>query len=261
MKKIDKKYKILIIVIMIILSLTLLNFTLKERTLTMPEKIIKDSGLLIENIFYKPIHFIEETIISVMSNNEEVDKTDEMIIKEQKQTIEELKEILNIKYTTEDYTEIASTVIKRNLDNFYETLTIDKGENNGIQKDMAVVVNGGLIGLVTSTSYNTSTVKLLTASYPISVKIRTSNNEIYGILNEYKDNQYIIEGISENTIIEEGMEVVTTGLGHPIPSGILVGYVLKEERDHFDLNRTIYVTPSIEVDKIHYVKVLKRNTN
>ena len=126
---------------------------------------------------------------------------------------------------------------------------------------MAVVVNGGLIGLVTSTSYNTSTVKLLTASYPISVKIRTSNNEIYGILNEYKDNQYIIEVISENTIIEEGMEVVTTGLGHPIPSGILVGYVLKEERDHFDLNRTIYVTPSIEIDKIHYVKVLKRNTN
>lgn len=261
MKKLDKKYKILIIVVTLILSLTLLSFTLKDRTLTPPEKVIKDAGLLIENIFYKPIYFFEDKITNVISKNNDVDKTNEMLIKEQQQTIEELKKLLDIKFTIEDYTEITSTVIKRNLDNFYETIIIDKGENDGIENGMAVVSNGGLVGLISSTSYNTSTLKPLTASYPISVKIRTNDSEIYGILNEYKDNLYIIQGISENTSIEEGMEVVTTGLGHPIPSGILVGYVLKEERDHFDLNRTIYVTPSIEVDKIHYVKILKRNIN
>lgn len=259
MKKIDKKYKILIIVVIIILILTLLSFTLKDRNLTPPEKIIKDVGLLIENMVYKPVYFIEEKITDIISNNEQIDKTDKMIIEEQKNTIEELKRLLDIKYTLEDYEEISSTVIKRNLDNFYDTLSIDKGENDGIEKDMAVVANGSLIGLIKSTSYNTSDISLLTSSYPISVKIRTSDSEIYGILNEYKDNLYIVEGISENTVIEEGTEVVTTGLGHPIPSGILIGYVLKEERDHFDLNRTIYVTPSVDVDKIHYVKVLKRN--
>ena len=52
--------------------------------------------------------------------------------------------------------------------------------------------------------------------------------------------------------------MVTTGYGYPIPSGILVGTVSKEEKDHFDLNRTVYVKPSISMDNIHYVKVLKR---
>lgn len=257
MKKINKKYKILIIVITLILSLTLLSFTLKDRILTPPEKIIKDAGLLIQNMIYKPVYFIEEKITDI--TKEQTDKTDKMLIEEQKNTIEELKKLLDIKYTLEDYIEISSTVIKRNIDNFYDTIDIDKGEKDGIEKNMAVVANGILIGLISSTSYNTSTVSLLTSSYPISVKIRGKDNEIYGILNEYKDNLYIIEGISENTVIEEGMEVVTTGLGHPIPSGILIGYVKKEERDHFDLNRTIYITPGVNVDKIHYVKVLKRN--
>lgn len=260
MKKIEKKYKILITVIILILCLTLLSFTLKDRSLTTIEKIIKDTGLQVESLFYKPIYLMEEKMTTIKSNNEnEIDKTKEMLIEEQKNTIEELKKILNITYTTEDYTEIAATVIKRNLDNFYNTVILDKGEKDGIEVGMAVQSSGGLIGLISSTSYHTSTVKLLTSSYPISIKIRTPDTEIYGILKEYKDNLYIVQGISENTVIEEGMEVVTTGLGHPIPSGILVGFVLKEERDHFDLNRTIYVTPSIEVDKIHYVKILKRN--
>lgn len=259
MKKIDKKYKILIVVMVGILSLTVLNFTLKNRSLTLPEKIMHDMGLLVENLFYKPVYLIEDKIVSVMSKNEEEDKTKEMLIQEQKNTIEELKQLLNITYTIEDYEEIGATIIKRNLDNFYETILLDKGEKNGIEEGMAVVASGGLVGIISSTSYQTSTVKLLTSSYPISVKIRASGTEIYGILKEYRDHSYIVEGISENTIIEEGMEVVTTGLGHPIPSGILVGTVLKEEKDHFDLNRTIYVTPSMAVDKIHYVKILKRN--
>ena len=115
MKKINKKYKILIIVITLILSLTLLSFTLKDRILTPPEKIIKDAGLLIQNMIYKPVYFIEEKITDI--TKEQTDKTDKMLIEEQKNTIEELKKLLDIKYTLEDYIEISSTVIKRNIDN------------------------------------------------------------------------------------------------------------------------------------------------
>ena len=56
-----------------------------------------------------------------------------MLIQEQKNTIEELKQLLNITYTIEDYEEIGATIIKRNLDNFYETILLDKGEKNDLK--------------------------------------------------------------------------------------------------------------------------------
>lgn len=252
MKKRIEKYKILILILAVILSLVLLTLTLKNRKLTFPEKVIKDSVLLVENFFYKPISFFQSNF------SKEEDQTMKLLIEEQKKTIEELKQLTEIEYTLESYEEVNATVIKRNIDDFYETITIDKGEKDGISEKMAVVTKGSLIGIISTTSYRTSTVKLLTSSFPLSVKIRTAGQELYGIIKQYKENAYIVEGISENTEIEIESEVVTTGYGYPIPSGILVGTVTKEEKDHFDLNRTVYVKPSISMDNLHYVKVLKR---
>lgn len=253
MKKINKKNKILIIIPISILILTILNYTLSNRNLSNIEKIVKDTILTIEQVFYNPINNIFNNKYDKLKLDYELQTE---LVNEQKNTINELKKILDINYTLEEYEEINATVIKRNINNFYETLIIDKGEKDGIKEGSAVVTNGGLIGIVDKNSYNTSTVKLITST-PLSIKIK-GNTEIYGILKKYKSPYYIIEGISENTNIEEGMEVLTTGLGSEIPSGIKIGVVVKEEKDHFDLNRTIYVMPSVEVDNVYYVKVLKK---
>ena len=90
-----------------------------------------------------------------------------------------------------------------NLNSWKETITIDKGEQSGIEVNMAVVVNDGLIGKVIKTSTFTSTVRLLTSNVlndKISVKIANGEDFAYGILNGYdeKKDTYKIEGISQN---------------------------------------------------------------
>ena len=62
----------------------------------------------------------------------------------------------------------------RNIDYWYDEITIDKGSKSGITKGMAVVNNSGLLGQITSVSNYYSTVKLLAnenMSDKISVKI------------------------------------------------------------------------------------------
>ena len=59
MKKRIEKYKILILILAVILSLVLLTLTLKNRKLTFPEKVIKDSVLLVENFFINPFLFFK----------------------------------------------------------------------------------------------------------------------------------------------------------------------------------------------------------
>lgn len=260
MKNEIKKYKYLIIVIVILLCLTILSITLKRKETTSLENNIKDMGLTIIKILYEPIKNIK-TKNKEYENLKSIEieyNLNKTIIEEQKKTIEELKKLTEINYTLEDYKEINASVIKRNLDTFYMNITLDKGELNGVEKDSAVVNKDGMIGIVTNTTSNTSTVKLLT-NLKLSVKIISNEKEIYGILNKYEDNLYVIEGISENTIVENGMEVLTTGLGNNIPSGIKIGTVVKEEKDHFDLNRTIYVKPIVNFNDINYVKILSKN--
>ena len=124
-------------------------------------------------------------------------------------------------------------VITRNIGYWYNTITIDKGKNNGVEKNMAVIINKGLIGNVVSVSNYNSTVKLLTTediNSKISVKIRINNKKfIYGLLTKYnkKDKTFNIEGIAENTNIPINSFVTTTGLGNSFPSGILIGKVKK----------------------------------
>lgn len=255
MKNIEKKYKYLIKIIVILLCITLINFTLKREQISIFEKSIKDMGLTIIKLLNKPSINKEYENLKNIEIEYNLNKT---MIEEQKKTIEELKKLTEINYTLEDYKEINASTIKRNLDTFYTSIVLDKGKLNDVEIDSAVVNKDGLVGLIIETTSNTSTVKLLT-NLKLSVKIISKEKEIYGILTKYENNLYVIEGISENTIIEKDMEVLTTGLGNNIPSGIKIGTVLKEEKDHFDLNRTIYVKPIVDFNDINYVKILSKN--
>ena len=144
-----------------------------------------------------------------------------------------------------------------------DNITIDKGEKDGIQVDMPVIVADGLIGKVVKTSTFNSTIRLLTANNSndkISVKIKNEDNYIYGILSKYneKNNNYIIEGITQNIEIKQDALVTTTGMGDIYPSGIIIGKVKGITTDNFDLSKVLEIESNVNFDAINYVKVLKR---
>jgi len=186
---------------------------------------------------------------------------------EAEKEINDLKKILELNNTLSESSYMNATIINRNIGYWYNTVTIDKGEKDGIEKDMAVINNDGLIGIVTKTSKLNSTVKLLTTAdtnSKISVKIKVDeDNYIFGLLVGYdKDKKsFIIEGIANNTEIPISSMVTTTGLGNNFPSGILIGRVDKITKDNFDLARTVLVKSSVDFDNINYVTVLKKDEN
>lgn len=263
--KIDKKYKILLIIIIIILSITLLTLTLKNRKLTLIESTIKDTILFTEKIVYTPINYIKEKINNIGSKEEYIklkEKTSDydalkIELEEAKKTIQDLKKTLELNTTLNEYQKINATIITRDVSGWYQFITIDKGSNDGVTVGDAVINSYGLIGSVSKVSKKNSTVKLLTGEYnnKISVKI---NNAIYGLIVNYKDNYLIVEGIAENTTIEKGNSVSTTGLGNNFPSGIMVGTVEEITTDNFDLAKTLLVKPNVDFNDLNYVTVVKK---
>lgn len=274
-KKIKDKYAIIIILVLTFTFLILFYFIIADnRKLSLPEKIIKEGILFTEKIIYTPVKFVTnkiDTFIEMKDLYNNLKEKEEKIkmydvlennLKEKSKQIKELESLLEIKNNLNDYTSINATVINRNVGNWYDTLTIDKGMNDGIKEGMAVITSYGLVGKIMKVTNNTSTIKLLTSineTFQISIKIEVGEDYLYGLLSNYRDNYLMISGISDNREIPNYSKVTTTGLDNIFPSGILIGYTEKEEKDNFDLARTIYVTPSHNFDDINYVSVLKRS--
>lgn len=277
MRKLDTKYVIVIILLIIAIVLGIISINMKKENLNFFEKFIKDSTYVVSNVISSPVRFIKKNINKTTTKDdlynkyiklkEEYDSIefDKARIDELKKENKALKEMLDIKSDLEGYKVLNATVINRNVGYFYDTLSIDKGSHSGIKPDMAVVTSKGLIGKVIKTSTLTSTVKLLSSdslNMKISVKIKVSDEYYYGLLTGYdKDKKaYIIEGISNNIDIPNDSVVTTTGMSEIFPSAILIGKVSESNTDNFELSKIIYVKTDVNYDNIEYVTVLKRES-
>lgn len=244
-----------------------------RKSISLPEKVIKDSVLFVSKIVYTPISYISSNIKKDKEKNNIYEKYEELLQSvneidslkaynsELEKEIKELKKIVDINNTLSEKSYLNATVINRNLEFFSNTLTIDKGSNNGILDGLAVTFNGSLIGKITKVSNFNSVVKLITvedSNNKISVKINNNDNYIYGLISGYKDGCLLISGIDTNEEIIDESIVTTTGLGGVFPSGILVGKVVGVTKDNFDLATTVLVKSEIDFNDINFVTVLKR---
>lgn len=270
------RYIVLIIVVIITIVLGIIFSVVKDdRSLHPVEKLIKDTGLFVQKIVNKPVEFVKSKINEYQKRKtlykdylELEKKVAEIELnnakrRELEKELTELKKLLGITETLSSQSYLNATVVNRNVGYWYNTITINKGEYNGVTKDMAVINSEGLVGRVIHTTEFNSTVKLLTTddlNSKISVKIDVNGNYVYGLLTGYdrESNKFIVEGIDDYSDIPVGSVVTTTGLGDLFPSGILVGKVVGQKTDHFDLAKTIEIESPVNFNDLSFVTVLKR---
>ena len=275
-KMTSKKYVFIGVVILIIILLIIFSFTLKEdRKLNPVESFLRDTLSYAEKIVTYPFSYIttktreynklkdvneENDILETSLDRIDAIETENVELRRQ---IDALKNELNIDYTLTDYEYLNATVTSRSVGYWYNTITINKGSYNGIEKDMVVINSKGLIGRVIKTSTFTSDVRLITTSETnnkISVHISNGDNNLYGLINnyDYSKNLLEVEGISNTKDVDIGDFVYTSGLGGIFPSGILIGSVSEITTDSYDLAKIIKVKPSADFSNINYFSVLKR---
>ncbi|MCF0146253.1 MAG: rod shape-determining protein MreC, partial [Eubacterium sp.] len=75
--------------------------------------------------------------------------------------LEKLKELYNLDQDYTYYEKVAADVIAKDPGVFYDQFTINRGENDGITKEMNVISGGGLVGIVTETGPNWANVRAI----------------------------------------------------------------------------------------------------
>lgn len=279
----DKRKSYIRFAIIFIISISVVIFTgysiKKERKLNAIEKTVKDIGVFIQETIYAPIKFTKDKI-EVNKEKEEIYKKykdlqqksekfefNEARINELEKENKELKDMLEIKSSLTDYDVVNASIVSRDVGYWYDKIVINKGEKDGIEPRMAVIINGGVIGYISEVSNHSSNVQLLTTKTlknKVSVKIdlgkgKSANGLLIGY--DSKKNVYSIEGISYSGNIPEKAMVTTTGLGDNFPSGILIGYVNNTTTDNFDLGKIVEVKPSVDFENLSSVMILKRKVD
>lgn len=255
--------KILIVIIGIIV-IVLLSFSLNfNRNTTFVENIFKDISMVFNKVIMYPF--------TALNNDKNVNQDESYVIQKNvnsslEKEIQELKDVLDLNQTLTEYSSENATILSRNKSYWFNTITIDKGTKSGIKRGMAVVSKDGLLGKISKTSNNSSEVKLITAddvNYKISVSIQTDSGDAYAILSGYdKDNNcVIVSGVDKTSSVKEGDSIVTSGLSDMFPRGIYIGRVEKVEDDKYNISKTLYVKTRQDFNNIHYVTVLKENSN
>ncbi|EJQ66891.1 rod shape-determining protein MreC [Bacillus mycoides] len=268
--------RLIVLLVSIILLVALIGISLKERnSLSWPEQFIKDTVGVVERVFQKPANYVAgffENVEDVKRTYEEnkklkakLDSTADLsaVVKNLDDENKKLRELTGKEKSRGDYTEVQASVVSRNPDKWYDLVGIDKGAQQGIKKDMAVVTPKGLVGRVKSVSQFTSSVELLSSmsrTNRVSAIVQGQEN-IFGLIEGYdKEKQLLLfTKISSDAKVEKDQLVVTSGLGDIFPKGLAIGKIVDVQPDPYGLTKTAYVKPSADLNDVEHIIVAKRD--
>ncbi len=143
---------------------------------------------------------------------------------------------------------------------FFQLIIINKGSEDGIRPNFAVVSPEGVIGKIQSVTSSQSVVQLITDSrsqFPVLIQRTRTKAMAYGSL----DGNLTIQRIPRRLELFKDDQVVTSGLAGVYPKGFPVGKVDVINKKHFGLFQTVTLTPSVDLSKIEEVAVILRNVN
>jgi rod shape-determining protein MreC len=160
------------------------------------------------------------------------------------------------------YQVVAARVINRgSTETFKETLTIDVGSRSGITKNMTVISESGLVGVVKSVTNNSSIV-LLMSDPTFKVGVRIAGTQSIGVVSGQGGSTYLLQLLDATGEIKEGDALVARGSAgdRPFVPGVPVGIVTSVNSDASSITQNADVESSANLEKISVVAVVTAAT-
>lgn len=170
-----------------------------------------------------------------------------------------LRQLLEMKDSLKDQWQvIPAQIISRDAGNWYHTVIINRGSDNGLEKGMALVNQDGLVGRIISVSRNTAEV-LLIIDKEGAVACLVQMSRTPGVVEGTDQPKGLLRmiHIPRDVLIKENQVVVTSGLGGVFPPGLRVGYVMEVKVEPNGLMQQAQVMPFVDFDRLEEVLVLK----
>jgi len=166
-----------------------------------------------------------------------------------------LNEMLQLRESRQQYV-TAAKVLSRGTDQWSHTLVLDKGQKDGVARDMSAITPKGFAGKISNVTESYAKLLLLTdINFSAAVRLQESRNE--GIMSGTGSRKVILKYIPYEEEIKVGDIVITSGLDQLFPPGIPVGFISKIDKQGTGHFQYIEVTPYVDDSKVEEVLIIK----
>ena len=126
---------------------------------------------------------------------------------------------------------IVATAISNSVTRPYNYITLDKGEADGLQPEMGVMDQNGVVGVVNVTGkHHARVISLLNPNFRLSCKLRGSDAFGSLVWDGKSPDQALLEELPKHTRFHKGDTIITSGYSAMFPEGIPVGTVIGSAR-------------------------------
>ena len=148
-----------------------------------------------------------------------------------------------------------AAVIGRDPSPFLHYIIINRGSNDGILRGMPVVTDQGLVGRVDAVIADAARVQLITDPAS-SVNVRLQNAEVEAALSGSVSGDVSLDLIPQDTNVQNGDLVLTSGLGGGYPPDLIVGQVIDVQKREYDLFQRATIQPVVDFNRLQIVLVI-----
>ena len=186
--------------------------------------------------------------------------TENNYLQEERYEYERLQELYQLDQNYAEYEKTAAHVIGKDTGNWFNTFTIDKGSQDGIEVDMNVLAGSGLVGIITEVGPTWAKVRsIIDDSNNVSGMVLSTSDTciVSGDLSLMSSGQIAFDQMENNdNVVAVGDQIVTSYISDKYLQGILIGSISEINVDSNNLTRSGYIIPAVDFKNIQEVLVI-----
>jgi len=161
----------------------------------------------------------------------------------------------------QQYTYFPATVINSSVNKRNNFITLNKGKIAGVEINMGVISNNGIVGFVIDVSDHYSVVKtILSDKVNISAQIKEMpdiKGQIKWNGSDYKLCQF--HGVTSDIKLKEGLTIITKGTKGIYPEGVEIGKITNNIINDGSLTLKVEVNLNTNFNQLYTVYLIKNN--
>lgn len=169
-----------------------------------------------------------------------------------------LKEYMKMTEKYPEYSTVPAYIIQKDISNFSSTIVINIGSEDGIEPNMTVISEAGLVGHVISVTEHTAKVQtIIDSASSVSGVVSTSREGL--LLKGQLDSKRELKAsyIPTETSLVQADTVETSGMGGIYEKGILIGYIKEIVNTKNVTDRYAIIETAVDFEKIETVLVIQ----
>ena len=204
----------------------------------------------------KSLEQLESDNANLRVENRSLRATNEAL-RDVEREVNRLRHALNYRQRS-DFKLVPAQIITRDSGTWWRTVTVNRGREDGVEADMPVLTDEGLVGKTTTVSGNISVI-LLVSDENCRVAASVEGTREQGIVTGERVAGAVaplldLNFLSKQADLKPGQKVYTSGVGGVFPSGLLVGTV--QSFRVRELDGQARLTPAVDLARLEDVFIV-----